>query len=98
MGTFSGAGLLCVLGCSGANRSCLLSRPVVDSMNAIFDRSNEHWDELQDLTQLEKMLGTVRPTQARVPWLSHRVARGYVVGGGVDARAKHETAAVRSYG
>jgi hypothetical protein len=49
--------------CSSAQRMILLSRPVADSMNAIFDRSNEHWDELEDLTQLEKMLGTVRPTQ-----------------------------------
>ena len=63
MGTFSTVGLLCVLGCSRRQPVILLSRPVADSMNAIFDRSNQHWDELQDLTQLEKMLGTVRPTQ-----------------------------------
>jgi len=63
MGAFSVLGLLWVLGCSRSQPVILLSRPVADSMNAIFDRSNEHWDELQDLTQLEKMLGTVRPTQ-----------------------------------
>jgi hypothetical protein len=63
-GAFSALGLVCVLGCSAAQRPVIvLSRPVADSMNAIFVRSNEHWDELEDLTQLEKMLGTVRPTQ-----------------------------------
>jgi hypothetical protein len=41
----------------------ILSRAVRDSMNAVFARSNEHWDELADLNTMERMLGTVRPTQ-----------------------------------
>jgi hypothetical protein len=32
-------------------------------MNAVFLQFNQHWDELADLTTLERMLGTVRPTQ-----------------------------------
>jgi hypothetical protein len=32
-------------------------------MNTVFQRFNQHWDELADLTTLERMLGTVRPTQ-----------------------------------
>jgi hypothetical protein len=34
-----------------------------DSMNAAFDRSNEHWNQLADLNTMERMLGTIRPTQ-----------------------------------
>jgi hypothetical protein len=34
-----------------------------DSMNATFARSNEHWNELADLNTMERMLGTIRPTQ-----------------------------------
>ena len=49
--------------CSRPEPVIVLARPVADSMNAIFLRSNEHWDELADLTQMEKMLGTIRPTQ-----------------------------------
>jgi hypothetical protein len=41
----------------------VLAREVWDSMNAIFTENNRHWDELADLTTLERMLGTVRPTQ-----------------------------------
>jgi proteasome lid subunit RPN8/RPN11 len=41
----------------------VLARGAVDSMNAAFDRSNQHWNELADLNTLERMLGTVRPTQ-----------------------------------
>jgi hypothetical protein len=41
----------------------LLARPARDSMTAVFTRFNEHWNELGDLNTLEKMLGTVRPTQ-----------------------------------
>jgi hypothetical protein len=44
-------------------RPVVLSRVVRDSMNAIFARSNEHWNELQDVNTLTQMLGTVRPTQ-----------------------------------
>lgn len=56
------AGLI-LLGCKPPDPVIVLERPVLDSMNAIFLRSNEHWDELADLTQMEKMLGTIRPTQ-----------------------------------
>jgi hypothetical protein len=41
----------------------ILSRSARDSMNAAFDRSNEHWDQLADLNTMERMLGTIRPTQ-----------------------------------
>lgn len=41
----------------------LLSRVVRDSMSEAFSRSNEHWDELSDLNTMERMLGTIRPTQ-----------------------------------
>ena len=41
----------------------LLNRSVRDSMSVIFRRFNRHWDELGDLNTLERMLGTVRPTQ-----------------------------------
>lgn len=41
----------------------VLGRPVRDSMNVVFRRFNQHWDELADLTTLERMLGTIRPTQ-----------------------------------
>jgi hypothetical protein len=40
-----------------------VSRTVVDSMNVIFEESNRNWDKLQDLNTMERMLGTVRPTQ-----------------------------------
>lgn len=36
---------------------------VAFSMNELFTRNNEHWNELADLTTLEQMLGTIRPTQ-----------------------------------
>jgi proteasome lid subunit RPN8/RPN11 len=41
----------------------VLARPALDSMSVVFARFNEHWNELGDLNTLEKMLGTVRPTQ-----------------------------------
>lgn len=41
----------------------VLGRTVRDSMNAAFARSNEHWNELADLNTMERMLGTIRPTQ-----------------------------------
>lgn len=41
----------------------LLDRSVRDSMSVVFRRFNRHWDELGDLNTLERMLGTVRPTQ-----------------------------------
>ena len=41
----------------------ILPPGVRDSMNAVFLASNQHWNELYDLNTLERMLGTVRPTQ-----------------------------------
>jgi hypothetical protein len=41
----------------------LLAESARDSMNTVFQIFNQHWDELADLTTLERMLGTVRPTQ-----------------------------------
>jgi len=43
--------------------SVTLSRAVLDSMNDVFEESNRNWDKLQDLNTMERMLGTVRPTQ-----------------------------------
>jgi len=40
-----------------------LSRAARASMSAEFARSNQHWDELADLNTMERMLGTIRPTQ-----------------------------------
>lgn len=44
-------------------RVVLLARDARDSMSVVFRRFNEHWDELGELNTLERMLGTVRPTQ-----------------------------------
>ena len=58
--------LLAVPGCAGGRDregTITLSRAVLDSMNVIFGESNRNWDSLQDLNTLERMLGTVRPTQ-----------------------------------
>jgi hypothetical protein len=41
----------------------LLSRGVADSLNAVWRRANEHWDQLADLNWMERNLGTVRATQ-----------------------------------
>lgn len=41
----------------------VLSRSARDSMSAEFDRYNAHWNELADLNTMERMLGTIRPTQ-----------------------------------
>lgn len=41
----------------------ILTRPALDSMNVAFAASNLHWNELSDLNTMERMLGTVRPTQ-----------------------------------
>ena len=62
----AGTLLLSAAGPPGAARrggSVSLSRAVLDSMNDIFDESNRNWDKLQDLNTMERMLGTVRPTQ-----------------------------------
>ena len=44
-------------------RVVVLDRSVRDSMRVVFRKFNQHWDELGDLNTLERMLGTVRPTQ-----------------------------------
>jgi hypothetical protein len=41
----------------------ILSRSALDSMNLAFAGSNQHWNELADLNTMERMLGTIRPTQ-----------------------------------
>jgi hypothetical protein len=41
----------------------VLARAVRDSMNVIFARANEHWDELGEVNTLTQMLGTGKPTQ-----------------------------------
>jgi hypothetical protein len=41
----------------------VLPKAIRDSMDAVFVASNQHWNELGDLNTLERMLGTVRPTQ-----------------------------------
>jgi hypothetical protein len=47
----------------GFRPAVILSRVARESMSAVFHRFNQHWDELSDLNTLEKMLGTIRPTQ-----------------------------------
>jgi hypothetical protein len=41
----------------------VIAPAVRDSMNAIWSRSNQHWNELADVNTLTQMLGTGRPTQ-----------------------------------
>ncbi|HEX2451683.1 MAG TPA: hypothetical protein VHJ69_11100 [Gemmatimonadales bacterium] len=41
----------------------VLPRAARDSMTAVFRTFNRNWDQLADLNTMEKMLGTVRPTQ-----------------------------------
>ncbi len=41
----------------------VLPRAARDSMTAVFRAFNRNWDQLADLNTLEKMLGTIRPTQ-----------------------------------
>jgi hypothetical protein len=60
-------------------RVVLLARPVRDSMSAVFRRFNAHWDELGDLNTLERMLGTVRPTQLEYLGCLQGTARGDTV-------------------
>lgn len=59
------------------------------TMNDLFADNNRHWDELADLTTLEQMLGTIRPTQREyLGCLRGRVARDTVwVAGWEGARA-----------
>ncbi len=40
-----------------------LARAARDSMGVVWSRFNRHWDELGDLNTMERMLGTIRPTQ-----------------------------------
>lgn len=46
-----------------AEPALVLRRAARDSMAAVFRANNRNWDQLADLNTLEKMLGTVRPTQ-----------------------------------
>jgi hypothetical protein len=57
------AGCLAVACRRGGSPAVVLAPSVLDSMNGAFARSNEHWDELADLNTMERMLGTIRPTQ-----------------------------------
>lgn len=41
----------------------VLPRSVRDSMTVVFRTYNRNWDQLADLNTMEKMLGTIRPTQ-----------------------------------
>jgi hypothetical protein len=46
-----------------AEAAIVLRRAARDSMTAVFRTYNQHWDQLADLNAMEKMLGTIRPTQ-----------------------------------
>src|SRR6185295_11968703 len=56
-----------------------LSRAARASMSAEFARSNQHWDELADLNTMERMLGTIRPTQREYLGCLQGEANGQVV-------------------
>ena len=76
--------------------SITLSRAVLDSMNDIFEESNRNWDKLQDLNTMERMLGTVRPTQKEyLGCLQGSVAIGVVTRRRIPARAEHAPAPAR---
>jgi hypothetical protein len=66
----------------------VLTAAVRDSMSAIFRTFNQHWNELGDLNTLERMLGTVRPTQREyLGCLQGRIHDGSVrIDGWVPAR------------
>ena len=76
----------CREGLAGEHGPVVLLAPGArDSMNAAFDRSNEHWNELADLNTMERMLGTIRPTQREyLGCLQGEVARVFRVAGGVQ--------------
>ncbi|HUR04218.1 MAG TPA: hypothetical protein VM347_16855 [Nonomuraea sp.] len=57
----------------------VLAPSVLDSMNTAFARSNKHWDELADLNTMERMLGTVRPTQREFLGCLQGEVRGHEV-------------------
>jgi hypothetical protein len=61
-------------------RVVLLARNARDSMSVVFRRFNEHWDELGELNTLERMLGTVRPTQREYLGCLQGSVRGDTVG------------------
>ncbi|MGH7701550.1 MAG: hypothetical protein ACREMO_00500, partial [Gemmatimonadales bacterium] len=50
-------------GMAPSYQAVVLPRAARDSMNAIFSRFNQHWNELQDVNTLTQMLGTGKPTQ-----------------------------------
>jgi proteasome lid subunit RPN8/RPN11 len=64
------ASVLAVSGCApGAGQGrggapvVVLAAAARDRMGQVFARFNQHWNELGDLNTLERMLGTIRPTQ-----------------------------------
>jgi hypothetical protein len=48
---------------SGSPPVVVLSRQALESMTTVFQEFNQHWNELAELNTLERMLGTIRPTQ-----------------------------------
>jgi proteasome lid subunit RPN8/RPN11 len=64
LAAFLACGMACGADSAAAHGPVVvLARAARDSMNAAFARSNEHWNELADLNTMERMLGTIRPTQ-----------------------------------
>jgi proteasome lid subunit RPN8/RPN11 len=59
----AGAGVSAVTGRAQPEPAIVLTRAVRDSMGAVFRTFNRNWDQLADLNTMEKMLGTIRPTQ-----------------------------------
>ena len=54
----------------------VLARSARDSMSAAWTRYNEHWDEQSDRNTMERMLGTLGPTQREfLGCLRGRIAR-----------------------
>jgi hypothetical protein len=85
--------LLALAGIALASRprpepAIVLPRAVRDSMSVVFRTFNRNWDQLADLNTMEKMLGTIRPTQREyLGCLIGRVEGGIVhVAGWVPAR------------
>jgi proteasome lid subunit RPN8/RPN11 len=63
----------------GSEAAVALSWAARDSMTAVFRTYNRNWDQLADLNTMEKMLGTIRPTQREyLGCLIGRVERGTV--------------------
>jgi hypothetical protein len=85
--------LLALAGIAMARRprpepAIVLPSAVRDSMSAVFRTFNRNWDQLADLNTMEKMLGTIRPTQREyLGCLVGRVDGGIVhVAGWMPAR------------